>query len=163
MSRLDARSSGETNDEVIFDILEVVQPTATENFGANENIQNGANDVIQNGANENIQNGANEELQNGANENIKNGADMSLEKVTIDTMQNGANVSIKKGANGTIQNGANDNIDTVDSDEVSKQKETTTACNKANCGDSCKFLGREGSFFIQELVCQYNRTGFQSN
>ena len=139
MSRLDARSSEETNDEVIFDILEVVQPTATENFGANENIQNGANDKIQNGANENIQNGANDELQNGA--------DMSLEKVTIDTMQNGANVSIEKCANGTIQNGANDNIDNIDSDEVSKQKETTTVCNKANCGDSCKFLGRKGSFF----------------
>ena len=140
MSRLDARSSEETNDEVIFDILEVVQPTATENFGANENIQNGANDKIQNGANENIQNGANDELQNGA--------DMSLEKVTIDTMPNGANMSIENGANGLIQNGANGNIDNIDSDEVSKQKETTTVCNKANCGDSCKFLGRKGSFFL---------------
>ena len=147
MLRLDARSSEETNDEVIFDILEVVQPTATEKFGANENIQNGANDKIQNGANDEKQNGANENIQNGANDELQNGADMSLEKVTIDTMQNGANVSIEKCANGTIQNGANDNIDNIDSDEVSKQKETTTVCNKANCGDSCKFLGREGSFF----------------
>ena len=143
MSTQDAKPPEETNDDVILDFLEVVQPEILQNSGANEIIQNGANDDLQNGVHMSLEKGAKVSIQNGANDDLQDGDNEELQK--------GDNVSLGKCDTGSLQNGANDNRENVDSDDASKQKESTTACNnhKANCGDSCKLLGRKGPFFTR--------------